>query len=145
MAAGRSLRAEISVAVIPLRALGLGLMLEDGGRNVRWLGVILGAAGLLVQAVGISTSFPEGNSNGPYEDECWNYPMGCALLVSRSVRRLRHLSAGTPAPVGCGFDRWFVSLSKAGVTLGTIVTGTVLGISAVAFFAFRLRSVMQER
>jgi len=129
--------------VIPLLALGLGPMLEEGGGSVRRLAVFLGAAGFLVQVIGMSTSFLEDQAGGAYYDEHWNYRMSYDPLVSQSLRLLHYLSSGTPAPIGRGFDRWFVFLSKAGVARGTIVAGLLFEICCAVFFALRLRSALR--
>jgi len=129
--------------MIPLLGLGLGPMLEEGGGIVRRLAVILGAAGFLVQIIGMSTSFLEDQASGAYYDEHWNYRMSYDPLVSQSARLLHYLSSGTPAPIGRGFDRWFVFLSKAGVARATIVTGLLFEIACAVLFALRLRSAIR--
>src|SRR5208282_3242312 len=120
-----------------------GPMLAEGGRNVRRIAVILGAAGFLVQIIGMSTSFLEDQANGAYYDEHWNYRMSYSPLISQSVRLLHYLSNGMPAPIGRGFDRWFVFLAKAGVARGTIVAGLLFEICCAVFFALRLRSALR--
>lgn len=106
--------------VIPLAALGLGVMLAEGGRGVRRLAIGLAVAGFLVQAVGMSTSFLEDQAKGGYYDQQWNYRMSYSPLVSQSKRLVHYIATDGPAPIGLGFDRWFVFLAKGGVARGTI-------------------------
>ena len=117
---------------IPLACLGLGAALADGSRGVRRLAFVLAVAGFLVQAVGMSTSFLEDQAKGGYYDAQWNYRMSYSPLVSQSRRLVHYLTSATPAPMGLGFDRWFVFLAKAGVARGTIA-GVLLLECAGAF------------
>jgi len=112
--------------VIPLAALGLGSMLEQGGRWIRRLAVALAVAGFLVQAIGMSTSFLEDQANGSYYDEHWNYRMSYSPLISQSERLIHYLGSDSPAPIGLGFDRWFVFLAKGGVSQATLACGLLL-------------------
>ena len=116
------------VPVIPFASLGLGPLLADGSRTIRRLAFGLAFAGFLVQAVGMSTSFLQDQTHGQYYDEQWNYRMSYSPLVSQTERLVHYITTEQPAPIGLGFDRWFVFLAKAGVARATI--------STVLFFEF---------
>jgi hypothetical protein len=126
------------VPVIPLLALGLGPLLAKRNRGILRLALLLAVAGFLVQAVGMSTSFLEGQATGAYYDPQWNYRMSYAPLFSQAQLFLRYLTQSGPAPIGRGFDRWFVFLSKAGISPVTVWTVLGLELLAVVFFSWRL-------
>jgi len=111
---------------IPFAALGLGPMLARSGRRVRRLVLALAVAGFLVQAIGMSTSFLEDQATGAYYDEHWNYRMSYSPLISQTERLIHYLTSDSPAPIGRGFDRWFVFLAKGGVSRVTIACGLLL-------------------
>jgi hypothetical protein len=114
------------VPVIPLMALGLGFVLARRGGKILWLAVLLAIAGFLVQAVGMSTSFLEDQAAGGYYGAEWNYNMGYAPLLSQCRLLLHYAHQPGPAPLGRGFDRWYLFLSKAGVAHSTV--WVVLGL-----------------
>ena len=103
------------VPSIPLLVLGLGPLLAERGHTIRRIALALAVIGFLVQAVGMSTSFLEDEATGAYYDSHWNYRMNYSPLVSQSRRLLQYVTDPSPAPIGLGFDRWFVFLAKAGV------------------------------
>ena len=129
--------------VIPLLALGLGSMLAESGRSVRRLAIGLFVAGFLVQAVGMSTSFLEDQARGGYYDQQWNYEMSYSPLASQGRRLLHYVTTDAPAPIGLGFDRWFVFLSKGGVATATIAAALsfeCVGALLAAWFLVRALS-----
>lgn len=79
-----------------------------------------------MQAVGVATSFLEAEVGGGYYDAQYNYEMGYAP-VWRQTRMLWHYATSpVAAPIGRGFDRWWLLLAKAGVSQGTLwAIGTV--------------------
>jgi hypothetical protein len=128
--------------VIPLLCLGIGPMLVEGNRNVRRLAAILGLAGFLVQAIGMSTSFLEDQASGTYYDQQWNYRMEYAPLVSQSRRLLHYVTSDVPAPIGRGFDRWFVFLAKGGVSHVTIAAGLLFQILGFLLLVWLLKRAL---
>jgi len=50
-----------------------------------------------------------------------------------------YLTSSSPAPLGRGFDRWFVFLAKAGVKRGTIAAILICEIAGLAFCGWHLR------
>ena len=120
--------------VIPLLCLACGPMLQTAGRNTLRLAIALGIVGLLVQAVGMSTSFLEDQARGAYYDQQWNYRMSYAPLISQTGRLFEYALDSQPAPIGRGFDRWFVFLAKGGVAHGTIALVLLMELCAAALF-----------
>jgi 4-amino-4-deoxy-L-arabinose transferase-like glycosyltransferase len=122
--------------------LGLGPMLAEASPRVRKLAVILFAAGMFVQMISISTSFLEDQAPGSYYDAQWNYRMEYSSITRQSGLLLHYITTSQPAPIGLGFDRWFVFLGKAGVSRGLLATGLCLEIAGVIFFSWRLKKAL---
>jgi hypothetical protein len=106
-----------SIAVL---CLALGPALEGAGTWLRRVAVGLSLAGFAVQAINIATSYFEDQANGNYYDAHYNYRMDYAPLVTMSRQLIHYLASPVSAPLGRGFDRWFVFLTKAGVSKSTI-------------------------
>ena len=133
------------VPVIPLLALGLGPMLAGCDRRILRLAAVLAVAGFVVQGIGMSTSFLEDQAAGHYYDAQWNYRMSYAPLASQSRLLLHYLGSAGAAPMGRGFDRWFVFLSKAGVAHGTLAGVLGLELAGMLFFGWRLLMLARHR
>ena len=124
-----------------LTCLAAGTLLETGQSRVRrWL-LVLTVAGFAVQVITYSTSFLEDQAigRGTYYDSQLNYRMSYNPLVSQTERLVEFIN-GKPAPIGLGFDRWFVFLRKMGVAVYT-----ELLIAAVPMFLlfWSVRSLKQ--
>ena len=124
-----------------LTCLAAGTLLETGQSRVRrWL-LVLTVAGFAVQVITYSTSFLEDQAigRGTYYDSQLNYRMSYNPLVSQTERLVEYVN-GKPAPIGLGFDRWFVFLRKMGVAVYT-----ELLIAAVPMFLlfWSVRSLKQ--
>jgi hypothetical protein len=130
--------------VIPLAALGLGPLLAYGGRVIRRLAYSLAVVGFLVQAIGMSTSFLEDQAKGGYYDSQWNYRMSYSPLVSQSQRLFHYLASSAPAPIGLGFDRWFVFLAKGGVAHAAIAFVLLLEFTAALCSGWILCSALRR-
>jgi len=89
---------------------------SQAGRRVL-LGLIM--AGAMIQAIGLATSFLEDQFTSGYYEAGFNYRLSHAPLITQSGLLCHYVvaaSRGDPAaPLGKGFDRWFVFLIKAGV------------------------------
>ncbi|HJZ72539.1 MAG TPA: hypothetical protein VKE51_12430 [Vicinamibacterales bacterium] len=119
---------------LPFLLLALGRDLAEA-RPAAWRTfIVLTAAGVLVQAISLATSFLEDQYASGYYDQAFNYRMSYAPLYSQSALFVRYLLSfvrGEPAaPLGAGFDRWFVFLHKAGVSWWPIV-GLILAAMAI--------------
>jgi hypothetical protein len=132
------------VPAIALLCLGLGPLLSDAGPRTRKLAVILFAAGFLVQAISVSTSFVEDQALGTYYDQQWNYRMNYASIVSQGRLLVHYLESSAPVKIGLGFDRWFVFLAKAGVAPRLLAVGLFLELAGLTFFCWRLKKVVSE-
>lgn len=133
------------IPAIALLCLGLGPMLENIGRRMRYLATVLFLAGLGVQAVTSATSYFEDQANGRYYDMQYNYRMDYSPLVTMSRQLWHYITASQPASLGLGFDRWFVFLSKAGVARGTILTVLFFEFAGFLFFTFYLVKAMRAK
>ena len=122
------------VPALALAALGIGPALEGASRNVRRLAIGVFIAGLLVQALGMATSFLEADVAGGYYDAQYNYRMSFSPLDLHTHLLLHYATTSIPAPIGQGFDKWWVFLSKAGVSAGAlwILAGVLLLGAAVS-------------
>jgi hypothetical protein len=123
------------VPALALLGLGIGPALENASRSVRRLAISVFVAGILVQALGMLTSFLEADVAGGYYDAQYNYRMGFAPLDLHAHFLLHYAATSMPAPIGQGFDKWWVFLSKAGVPAGAlwIIAGVlILGVAVSA-------------
>jgi hypothetical protein len=127
------------VPIMPLLALGLGPILARGSRGLLSLALVLAVLGLLVQVTGMATNFLEDQATGAYYDSEWNYRMSYAPLISQTQLLFHYLAEAGPAPLGRGFDRWFVFLSKAGVARATVAVVACIQLAAAFYFAWRLK------
>jgi hypothetical protein len=126
------------VPAISLLCLGLGPALDNAGTWIRRTAVSLFAAGFLVQAINMATSFFEDQANGRYYDVHYNYRMNYSPLVSMSRQLIHYIESPAPAPAGLGFDRWFVFLHKAGVASGTVTAFLVAEVAGFLLFGTML-------
>ena len=133
------------VPAIPLLCLGAGALLQEAGAKTRRLALVLGLFGFLVQIVCMSTSFLEDQAGGAYYDEHWHYRMSYAPLVSQSARLIHYLFSADPAPLGRGFDRWFVFLAKGGVSHTTIGVALFLQVFGFLLAAWRLSRALSRQ
>jgi hypothetical protein len=103
------------VPALALLGLGVAPALERMSRNTRLLAIGVFLAGFFVQAVGSATSFLEADVAGGYYDAQYNYRMSFSPIAMHIHLFLHYATAGS-APIGRGFDKWWVFLSKAGVS-----------------------------
>ncbi len=127
------------VPALALLALGVGPAIDTASRGVRRFAIGVFAAGFLVQALGTATSFLEADVVGGYYDAHYDYRMGFSA-ISMHIHLLLHYAAmSVPAPIGQGFDKWWVFLSKAGVSSGALwIVASVL-LAGMAGSAWWLR------
>jgi hypothetical protein len=129
--------------------LCLGPVLESGRPWTRRCLLVLAICGFAVQVITYSTSFFEdqsvGTSGPAYYDPGFNYRMSYDPLISQT-KRLVAYAEGKPAPIGLGFDRWFVFLHKAGVAWSTEALIAAVPALLLVLSILRLRRlVTQER
>jgi len=122
------------VPSIALLCIAIGPALVRAGRAHRYAAFGLGVLGFAVQAIGMATSFLEDQAmTGRYYDANWSYRLSYSLRGQIDLL-LHYLSASQPAPLGRGFDRWFVFLAKAGVSEATVAILAV-GIACCLVFS----------
>jgi len=116
-----------------LLSLALGPALANAGRRAWAVAIVLFVAGVVVQVLGLATSFLEAEVGHGYYSQHFDYRMGYNALQVQAELLLKYMSSSAPARIGLGFDRWFVFLSKAGVNHSTLLAiGVVLaGCSAL--------------
>ena len=134
------------VPALALLGLGVGPAVEliasrrdSASRTARGLAIAVFAAGFLVQALGTTTSFLEADVAGGYYDAQYNYRMSFSPIPMH-IHLLAHYATSGPAPIGRGFDKWWVFLSKAGVSAGALwfLAGVLLiGIVASGWWLWR--------
>jgi hypothetical protein len=131
--------------VPPLLLLCLGLgpllsMAEDRRTfKFRIALVLIFTVGIAVQLIGLSTSFLEDQASGSYYDHQWNYRMDYSLAGQGGLL-LKYLSSPAPAPLGKGFDWWFVFLGKAGVPRWIEILVLLLAVAGMTLAARGIRS-----
>ena len=126
------------VPALALLGLGIGPALERAPRNTRILTIGVFVAGFFVQALGSATSFLEADVAGGYYDAQYNYRMSFSPLAMH-IHLLLHYAASGGAPLGRGFDKWWVFLSKAGVSTGALATLAGVLMTGTALSAWWLR------
>ncbi|HWX39029.1 MAG TPA: hypothetical protein VNY09_07280 [Candidatus Sulfotelmatobacter sp.] len=120
------------VPTLVLLGLGVGPALDAASRKTRLLAIAVFAGGFFVQAIGSATSFLEADVVGAYYDAQYNYRMSFSPIAMQ-IHLLAHYARSAAAPIGRGFDKWWVFLSKAGVsTTALVLIAAVLVAGLVA-------------
>jgi hypothetical protein len=134
------------VAPILLLCLGLGPLLsaiaEGWTPRFRTTLVLIFTVGIIVQMIGLSTSFLEDQANGSYYDQQWNYRLDYSL-AGQGRLLLKYLSNPAPAPLGKGLDRWFVFLAKAGVPAWMEIFVLLLAVAGMTLAARGIRRTLR--
>jgi hypothetical protein len=119
-----------------LLCLALGAALRAATPAVKKLALAVFAAGLLVNSIGMATSFLEAQV-GAYYDAQYRYQMDYSPLTRQTRLFFHYLTTPGPAPIGLGFDRWWIILSKVGISGGTLLTIAaveLIGLLAATFW-----------
>jgi hypothetical protein len=119
--------------------LALAPLMQSGSSALRKAIFLLAIIGFGVQVVAYSTSFLEDEVGGQrYYDQHFDYRMSYDPMVSQTKRLFAYLG-GKPAPLGLGFDRWFVFLHKLGIRTGTLIAIAIvpLGLAIWSFWMLR--------
>ncbi len=128
------------VPALALLGLGVGPALERASRTTRLLAIAVFVLGFFVQAMGSAISFLEADVAGGYYDAQYNYRMNFSPIPMH-IHLLLHYAVSGPAPLGQGFDKWWVFLSKAGVFPSAllILAGVLLvGAALSAWWLWRV-------
>ncbi len=118
---------------LALLCVGLGPALVGATGRTRVVAGALFAVGFLVQAIGLATSFIQVEANGAYYDASFNYRMNFEPIGAQAREIWRYATSSAPAPIGQGFDRWWVLLAK-----GQVPHGMLWGIAALELAGFAL-------
>jgi hypothetical protein len=133
------------VPALVLLLLAVGPALAEAGRSTRVFAVLLFIAGLAVQALGLATSFLEAEVGHGYYNQQFDYRLGYNALAMQAELLLKYLSSHQPVRIGLGFDRWFVFLSRGGVSHRTLLAlGMVMAGGAVLSIMATVRCVRRE-
>jgi len=109
--------------VPPLALLGVAVTMQFVERR-QWLPEVLGlllVAGVMVQLVGLSTNIMEDMVRHQYYYANWEYRWSYSAITGQMALIAKYLG-GAPAPLGYGFDRWFLFLYKAGAPASGVLT-----------------------
>jgi hypothetical protein len=129
---------------LALFCLGLGPAFETSGRRFRYFIAALGVLGFSVDLIGMATSFLEDQAmTGRYYDANWTYRFGYSLRGQLDLL-IHYLMTAKPAPLGLGFDRWFVFLGKAGVSEATLLTLVLAMVVGLIVSLVRLRNAVNR-
>jgi hypothetical protein len=127
-----------------LLGLTLGFVIRDGSPRLRTVAGALVLAGALVNVIGLATSPLEDMAGGRYYDAQLRYRLDYNPIQGQLGLLVKYASDLRPAPIGLGFDRWFVFLHKGGVstTWLTLVGGTLA--VACLFSGWQLKRGLEE-
>jgi len=132
------------VPALTLCGLALGPALESTGRWVRVSAVALFVAGFTVQVIGMATSFLEA-AVGKYYDANYNYNMAFSPVWRQARFAWYYGTSPVAAPLGRGFDRWWLMLGKAGVAHGTLWSIGIVEFVCAAISGFVLWQSWKNR
>jgi hypothetical protein len=127
-----------------LLGLTFAYVLKDGSRRLRTIALALVLLGATVNVIGLATSPLEDMAGGRYYDERFNYRLDYNPIQGQLGLLVKYATDPNPAPIGLGFDRWFVFLHKGGVSAMWIalVGGVVAAGCAAA--GWRLKRSLEE-
>jgi hypothetical protein len=116
-----------------LLGLTLAFVVRDGSPALRRMAGVLVLAGALVNVIGLATSPLEDMAGGRYYDERQNYRLEYNPLQGQLGLLVKYATDPAPAPIGRGFDRWFVFLHKGGVsTTWLALVGSLVAAGCLA-------------
>ncbi len=94
-------------------------------------------AGLAVQVIGLSTNILEDMVNNHYYNAGYFYQMDYSPIPGQLHLIAKYLG-GAPAPLGMGFDRWFLFVAKAGVPGWIIACLLAIMVAGLAVSGWKL-------
>ena len=107
--------------VPPLALLGVAIAVWFADPP-EWFAKVFGIlffTGVLVQLIGLSTNILEDMVRNHYYYSNWQYRWSYSALAGQLSLIVKYLG-GAPAPLGYGFDRWFLFLRKAGASTASV-------------------------
>lgn len=112
----------------------------------RWFRPVLRAVfgvGLVIQMIGLSTNIIEDMVANHYYNAGWYYRMSYSAITGQ-LRLIAKYIGGAPAPLGMGFDRWFLFATKAGVPAWIVAALFLLMTAGFLISQFRLLRLLQK-
>jgi hypothetical protein len=122
-----------------LLCLGLGPLIENSGALVRKFALGLAVAGFAVQIISMATSFLQDQAGGAYYNSDWNYRMDYFPLLRQAQRLCHYARSAQPAPIGLGYDHWFVFLKKAGISGSLLMALLLVELLGFIYCAYQLK------
>jgi hypothetical protein len=105
-------------------------------RRVFWVSFTIGT---FIQLLGLSMNIVEDMVTHQYYDAQYNYQIGYSAIAGQ-FRLLAKYLGGADAPLGMGFDRWFLFVHRAGVpntTVLLLMLPMVLGVAITGWMLYR--------
>jgi hypothetical protein len=122
-----------------LLGLTLGFVVKDGSPRLRSIALALVLAGATVNLIGLATSPLEDMAGGRYYDEQLRYRLDYNPIEGQLGLLVKYATDPAPAPIGRGFDRWFVFLHKGGVSTTWLALVGGVAAAGCAAAAWRLK------
>jgi hypothetical protein len=115
---------------IALLCLALGAALDGASTIFKRSAIFVLAAGLAINCVGLATSFIQ-SMVGAYYDATYRYQLDYSPITRQLQLLLHYATTPGPAPLGMGFDRWWITLSKVGVSPNTLTAIAAIEIGGL--------------
>jgi hypothetical protein len=107
--------------VPPIVLLGVALSVgfSEGPKWFTKAFTALVAVGFVIQLIGLSTNIVEDMVRNHYYYGNWQYRWSYSAITGQMGLIAKYLG-GAPAPLGYGFDRWFLFLRKSGASTAAV-------------------------
>jgi hypothetical protein len=128
-----------------LLGLTFAFVLKEGPPRLRSIALALVLLGATVNVIGLATSPLEDMAGGRYYDDRFNYRLDYNPLRGQLGLLVKYASDSTAAPIGLGFDRWFVFLYKGGVSAAWIAFVGGVAAAGCAAAGWRLKRSLAAR
>jgi len=125
------------VPSLVLLCVALGAWMLDPPKWWRKAFVALFAFGLAVQVIGLSTNVLEDMVANHYYDARYFYQTGYSPITGQ-LRLIAKYAGGAPAPLGMGFDRWFLFAEKAGFPMWLIAALLAIMTAGLAISGWKV-------
>jgi hypothetical protein len=122
---------------IALLCLALGAALDGASASLKRSAIFVFAAGLLINCIGLATSFLQ-PMVGAYYDSTYRYQLDYSPIMRQLQLLLNYATTPGPAPLGVGFDRWWITLSKVGISPNTLTAIAAIEIGGLLLSALWL-------
>lgn len=127
-----------------LLSLGCGVVLRSGSRLLRKLLITLFVLGATVNLIGLATSPLEDMAGGKYYDQNFNYRLDYSPLLGQGALLAKYFADPAPAPIGRGWDRWFVYLHKGGVASNTLFLMALIPLAGAIVSGWKLAGIWRS-